>query len=159
MSAFTLSCVRCVGASVKMGDPPRVRCVVLDDATGSPAVDSSFDLTTSGDSTVDQVHDFARQLGARLTGLTANVVVVSRADVAPVASNAAARQTRLLIEGGLLHASRIAGLTTLLRSGKDIGHACGSDKDSALASAKALDSPRREACAAALSGLAKPDPP
>jgi hypothetical protein len=142
-----------------MEPAPKVRCVVLDDSSGSPSVTTAFDLTTGADRTSEQLHDLASQLGARLTGLGVDLGVVARADAAPVASKSPARQSRLLVEGALVHAAMTAGVRTLLRNGKEMGAACSSDKQSVLASGKGLDSSRFEACAAGLSGLAKKDAP
>ena len=146
--------MRSVGVAVKMESTPRVKVVLFsDDDDGGATVETAFDLTTVERGVADQIHDLASQLGARMTGIHGDVVVVARASFGP-GSQKPARQTRLLIEGALVHAARRAGTTALLRDGKEIGAACGSDKATVYGQARALDKSREEACAAALSGLA-----
>jgi hypothetical protein len=129
---------------------------MLDDSAGTPAVGAAFDLTTAHDKIADQAHDLAEQLSARITGLAPDVVVVARADTPKVASNSKGRHDRLIAEGALVHASMARGVATALRSGRDIGLACGSDKETAIGEGATLDKPRAEPAAAALSGLRSP---
>lgn len=148
--------MKALGVAVKVSGRPSVRCVLLDDASGDPAVAAAFDLTTAHDKIVGQAHDLAEQLSARITGLAPDAVVIGRADTARVASNMSGRHDRLIAEGALVHASMVRGAPTALRTGKEVGAACGTDKETSLAEGAALDKRRQEAAAAALSGLRQP---
>ena len=149
--------MRVLGVAVKIASRPRARCVLLDQSSSAePTVVAAFDLTTGLDAVADQAHDLAMQLSARLTGLTADVVIIARADPPKVPSNAKGPKDRLLVEGALVHAAMTRGPATALRAGREIGAACGTDKQTALTDGAALDAARPEAAAAALSGLYRP---
>jgi hypothetical protein len=145
---------------VKVGASPKVACVLLADvATGEQGAElvDAFDITTSGTGTVERVHDLAQQLKGRLPGLVTDVVVVQRADFSGRGGSQQGRLDRLMMEGALVHAARSLNVHTLLRTGRDTGIACGSDKNGAIAEGATFDGARKEAAAAALSGLRRPE--
>lgn len=148
--------MRSVGVAVSMSGGPKAACVVLENRTGTETLVDGFDLTTGADGIAAQAHELARHLAARLPGLDAQIVVVQRADFAPIRSGQQARLDRLIVEGALVHAAMCLHVPTLLRNGKETGLACGSDKQTARTEGGRLDRARPDAAAAALSGLRKP---
>lgn len=140
---------------------PVLRAVVVDDASGAPAVVDCFDIPTSDESLAAQLHSLARAIDSRArSAVQLDRVVVRRADVPPRPSNSEGPKLRLLAEGAVIAAVRDVLPAVDVGTGKDIGRWQGSNKKGADDQAKIMleaagrDSKYADAAAAALSGLA-----
>lgn len=147
---------RVLGAAVKMvSRRPRVRVVVMEGTLSAPSLVESFELTTSEAAIVEQVHDLATNFGNRVTGLAPDRVMIQRADYFRIASNADGPRVRLIAEGALAGAARTRVKDTQMKSGRDVAHDAGENKDVLLAAARAVvsDDAFVEAASAAIAIL------
>lgn len=156
--------MRVAGISVEITarGRPMTRLAVLDDVSGSPAIDNVADFPSDDVDLATQLHDGAEAVRSRLTGLGVDRVVVRRADRPPRPSNQEGPRTRLLMEGAVVSAARSVVIDTRVGTGRDTGAWFGSTKAGVDAAATALlqaqgqPRPYTEAAAAALAGLNLP---
>jgi hypothetical protein len=141
---------------------PYLRLVVLDDKTGSTAIEVAEEISADDVDTVEQLFAFARGVESRLRGLQVDRAIVRRADFPTTATKRDAPRLRLLTEGAATSAARAAVVDTRLGMGKELAHWYGKPKASldsagaALVSAANQHSKYAEAAAAALAGLSAP---
>lgn len=139
---------------------PSTRLVVLDDASGSPTIDTHETFPSRKTDLATQLHDAAEVIRSRLQGLAVDRVVVRRADRPPRANNNEGPRVRLLIEGAIASAARSVEVETHIGTGKDTGVWFGSSKagvDQAsltLLQAQGINSTFVEATSAALAAMA-----
>lgn len=133
---------------------PILTCVALTGTRSTAALEHAFDLKTSSDTPVEQLDDLARQVRSQLNSITPDRVVIRIADTSRTPNNSKAPRTRLMIEGAVAFAARefVAG-EVFFRSGKETGQALALSKDSAVTRGAEFDEKRKDAAAAALSGL------
>lgn len=162
LSAAEVNDVRVAGIAVDVPTPgrPAGRLVVVDDASGSPTIETVIDFPADDSEMPVLLHDAAEAVRSRLESLAVDRVVVRRADWFGKAGNADGSKFRLLMEGALTSAAQSVVVDTRLGTGKDSGSWFGSSKVDVDAEATALlkgashPSRYREATSAALAGLA-----
>lgn len=133
---------------------PILTCVALSGTRSTAILEHAFDLKTSSDTPVEQLDDLAKQVRSQLSSMTPDRVVIRIADTSKIPNKSKAPRTRLMIEGAIAFAARefVAG-DIFFRSGKEAGQALALSKESAVARGAELDDKRKDAAAAALSGL------
>lgn len=154
--------MRAAGFAVSIPTPQRpvARLVVLDNASGSPALIAAEEFPSEDVEIAEQLFGVARSVESRLIGLGATRVIVRRADVPTQASKKDGPRLRLLFEGAVVSAARSAVVDTRLGMAKDVAHWHGSLKADLDADAAALlvaigaHAKYAEAASAALAGLA-----
>jgi len=150
--------MRSVGVVVRLRSKgrPAAHVAVLEGSWASPIQLDSFDLTSVHTDIATQLSDLAAGLSSHLSGLNADRVVIRRADRPQHASNAEGPRVRLLAEGALAAAAKIAVDDVIVLSGKDLAaRSPASSRDALDAHAvSALPGTQVEAAAAGLAGLA-----
>lgn len=114
--------------------------VVLDDSSGSPVVESNFEITNDEADLSTRLYDMAENIRTKVDTLEPERVAIRRADFPPAGNRREAPKVRLLVEGALTSAARSKCVETYLGTGRDFGTWCSSDKDAVEADAKALAS-------------------
>lgn len=144
-----------------------VHAVLLDDGAGDDApfdvasvrVIDEFDIPVDEDNLATQLGDAGETIAGRVRSLQPDRIVVRRADRPMKPSNMEGPRTRLLVDGALTASAQRVVADTALRSGKDCASAYGVSKDELDALAATVATARRkEATAAALSGIAEGRP-
>jgi len=132
--------MRVVGIAVDAKDPrrPTVHVVLADNASGSPMVEDTIDLSGDDESMPAQLHHAAEGVRAYLRSINAERVVVRRADHSPRARQTDGTKNRLLVEGAVTSAAASVVPETRLGTGKETGEWFGSSKADVDAEAKAL---------------------
>jgi hypothetical protein len=146
---------KAVGIAVRMTTAvPAARVAVLDGPATSPAVVETFTVTTSSTEPASQSHDIASGVRNRLHGLNADVVLVRRADRAPIPSGQEGRRVRLIVEGAIAAFAMDVVSNTLLLTGRDAAQRTTMNKDALDAQALAVSGAEyAEATAAAIAAL------
>jgi len=134
---------------------PAARVVVGVGAWNAASEEETFELTSNKDDTATVLHELASGLRSHLSGLSADRVVIRRADRQRVASNADGPRVRLLAEGALAAAARSEVTDVVVLPGKDLADRtpAQSKDDLDAEAARQLPSAPVEAAAAALAGL------
>jgi hypothetical protein len=140
---------------------PTVRAVLLKDphvagasaVLGDVALDQFFDLTTTHTDWARICDQFARDVSARTSTLSPDVVVIRQADFNPAARVTDGLRLRLVVEGAITSAALGHVSNTHLRRGKGCADVYPGSKDDMDAAGRALMATRAEAAGAALSGL------
>jgi hypothetical protein len=153
--------VRAAGLAVDIPSRgrPTTRLVVIDDATGTPAIVSYETLPSRDVDLATQLHDVGEAVRSRMQGLAVEKVVVRRADRPPRPSNAEGPRMRLLTEGAVASAARSVVVETRIGTGKDTGIWFGSNKAGvdraslALVRASGIHASFMEATSAALAAM------
>ncbi|WP_285685730.1 hypothetical protein [Actinoplanes sp. NBRC 103695] len=143
-----------LGIVVKPSAPPSAECVILSGSVEDPRLIESFALKSNQDSTVNQIDLLGKSLSSKLSGTSVDIVVIRVADFARVATRRNASSIRLLVEGALAFVARSRVTSVHIRGGKEVGESLSLSKDEADERGRAIASSRKEAAAAALSGLA-----
>lgn len=149
-----------IAVDVPSSGRPAARLVVVTNASGQLAIETTADFPSDDVGLPVQLHDTAEALRSRLAGLAIDRAVVRRADRPPKPSNAEGPRLRLLMEGAVTSAAQSVVVDTRIGTGKDTGAWHGSNKagvDQAAASllgAHELKGRYLEATSAALAGLA-----
>jgi hypothetical protein len=148
-----------IAANLTSAKRPTIRVVVVDDSSGSAAVERVEEIPSDNVDTVDQLFHAGRAIESRLKGLSVDRVVIRQAD-AMYASRKDGPRRRLEIEGAAAAAARAVVVETHLAAGKELGEWCGTSKadvdaaGSALVTAANEHAKYAEAAAAAFAGLA-----
>jgi hypothetical protein len=134
---------------------PAADVIVIEGAWGSPAVVTSFKLTSTHDDLPTLLQDLSGGLSSRLSGLAVDRVVVRRADKPTRPSNYEGPRTRLLAEGAITSTAKAVVDDVLLADGKTLGGRCPAGSKAALETEASSQLPGEQvdAAAAALSGL------
>ncbi|MCW2792526.1 MAG: hypothetical protein JWO76_1624 [Nocardioides sp.] len=112
--------------------------VVLDDSSGSPVIETKFEITNDEADLSTRLYDMAENIRTKVDSLRPDRVAIRRADFPPTQSRKEAPKVRMFAEGALASAARSKCVLTYLGTGKDFGAWCGSDKDTVEAEAKTL---------------------
>lgn len=140
----------------------RLRAVVVDDATGQPAIETSFERSGLGSDLAASLRDTAKAFGTKVKTLAPDVVVVRRADNSPRASRLDAPKIRLLMEGAVTAAACAECAKTFVVTGADLAGWTGLDKKvlddrgKTLATGAGLAQRYTEAAATAIAALSHP---
>lgn len=134
---------------------PSARLVALDGTWGVAVVTKSFELASSTDDVATQLVDLTRGLRSYLSGASADIVVLRRADQSPIGSRAEGPRRRLLAEGALIAGAREEVEKVLVKTGKELAEASPATNKAALDRHAEAVAPGEEcqAVAAALVGL------
>ena len=141
-----------------------VHAVVLDDGLDDTnrfdldevCVVEEFDIPVDEDELAAQLGDAGANIAGRSGSLSPDRVIIRRADRPARPSNMEGPRVRLLVDGALTASAQRVVPDTVLRAGKECGAAYGVSKDELDEIAGSIVAARRkEAAAAALSGLAE----
>jgi hypothetical protein len=152
--------MRVAGIAVSATNPkrPTIRIVVVDNSSGSAALERAEEIPSDSVDKVDQLFHVGRAIESRLKGLNVDRVVIRQAD-AMYASRKPGPRRRLEVEGATAAAARAVVVETRLAAGKELGDWCGTSKadvdaeGSALVNAANEHTKYTEAAAAAFAGF------
>lgn len=132
--------MRVIGMAVAMEGDYKARAygVIVDDASGSPAITDKFEITNDQADLTTRLFDMAETIRTKVDTTQPDRLAIRRADFPPAQSRKEAPKVRLLAEGALTSAARSKCVETYLATGKELGQWCGTDKDAVEGEAKTL---------------------
>jgi hypothetical protein len=131
--------MRALGIAVEMKPKDlRLRAVLVDDANGQPAVETSFERSGLGADLASSLRDTAKAMATKVKTLAPDAVVIRRADNSPRASRLDAPKIRLLMEGAVTAAVCAECASTFVVTGAELAAWTSLDKKVLDAQGKAL---------------------